>query len=57
MEWRFLRGLLLAFLAQGSTKAIRLRTCFDNVSLIGEPVEHGLAEPSIGKDLRPFGER
>ena len=25
--------------------------------LIGEPVEHGLAEPGIGEDLRPFRKR
>jgi len=25
------------------------------VSLIGESIEHGLAEPGIGKDLWPFG--
>jgi len=26
------------------------------VRLVGEPVEHGLAEPGVGKDLRPLGE-
>src|SRR5664280_3633968 len=55
-RWR-LYGSLFAFLPQGSAKAVRLRTCFDNVRLIGQPVEHGLAEPGIGKDLRPLGER
>ena len=57
MERRVLVGSLFAFLPQGSAEAVRLRTCFDNVCLIGEPVEHGLAEPGIGKDLRPLGER
>ena len=56
MERRVLQRSLFAFLPQGSAKAVRLRTCFDNVGLIGEPVEHGLAEPGIGKDLWPFGE-
>jgi hypothetical protein len=28
---------------------IRLRAGLDDVSLIGQPVEHGLAEPGIGK--------
>ena len=27
------------------------------MGLIGEPIEHRLAQPGIGKDLRPFGER
>ena len=56
-ERRRLHGSLFAFLSQGSAKAIRLRTGFDDVSLIGQPVEHGFAEPGIGKYLWPFGKR
>jgi hypothetical protein len=26
------------------------------VCLVGEPIEHGLAEPGVGEDLRPLGE-
>jgi hypothetical protein len=52
---RLLRGSLFSFLPQCSAKAIRLRAGLDDVSLIGQPVEHSLAEPCIGKDLRPFG--
>src|SRR5271166_1620011 len=57
MERRRLQGSLFAFFPQSSAKAIRLRTGFDNVSLVGESIEHGLAEPSIGKHLWPLRER
>jgi hypothetical protein len=34
-------------LPQSSTEAVGLRTCPDDVCL-GEPIEHGLAEPGVG---------
>ena len=49
------QGLLLRLLPQGSSEAVRLRTGLDDVCLVGEPVEHGLAEPCVGEDLRPLG--
>jgi len=36
-------GRLLLLLATCSTEAVRLGTCFDDVRLIGKPVEHRLA--------------
>jgi len=56
-ERRRLRGSLFAFLPQRSAQAVRLRAGLDDMSLIGQPIEHGLAEPGIGKDLWPFGKR
>src|ERR1039458_7436515 len=50
------QGLLFGLLPQGSTEAIRLRACLDDVCLIGEPIEHGLTEPGVGEDLGPLRE-
>jgi hypothetical protein len=35
---------------------VRLRTRLDDVCLVGEPVEHGLAEPCVGEELGQFRE-
>jgi hypothetical protein len=46
----------LLLLVACSTEAVGLGTCFDDVRLIGKTVEHRLAEPCVGKHLRPLGE-
>ncbi len=45
------QGLLLHLLPRRPAEAIRLRAGLDDVRLMCEPVDHGLAQPCVGEDL------
>jgi hypothetical protein len=52
-----LEGLVFALLAQCSAEAVRLRSGRDDVSLIGKPVEHGLAILTLASQYGRYGYR
>lgn len=49
--WSF----LAAFPCHGSAEAITLRTGFDDVRPIRQPIQHRLAKPGVGDLAGPFG--
>ena len=48
---------LAALLRQRSAEAIRLRPGFDDVRLVRQSIQQGLAQPRIGEHGGPFRER
>ena len=40
---------------QRPSEPIGFRPGLDDVRLVGEPVDHGFAQPRVGKHRRPFG--
>jgi hypothetical protein len=56
-ERRRLQGRHFSHLPQCSAKAIGLRAGLEDVGLVGEPVQGGLAQPGVGKNPWPLGKR